>query len=479
MRDQDQDQAQEQAQDQDSIPHAQAQYPAAEPEPSPYDIFPNHRSYVVAGVVLSESALIDPANSLVSSTSQAYSITRLYGTLNLSRIDRRYHTDLDYKGGALFYNNSGASSSATQVQQLTASEGISWRRTRLLIEDSLSDFPGAIFGSSAFGGASSYTLGFGTGSQGGISDFFGFNDYGGFGAAPHFTNVSLVEATEQLTPRSGITVAGAYAITDYLGHGNSINSQQTSALVGYSRVLSPRSTAFISYGYQDWKYPGGGRSTAHTVQASYQRTLTHRLGFGLGAGPEFISSTSTSEIVLGPFTLPVTITSHQTGFSTFASLSYALRTSSLGLTYQHLVTGGSGLYAGASTDVAIFTVTRPLSRRWAANYSAGFSRLNSLGNSSAGTSGDSFDYGFAGVGVRRSFGRHLTFIASYQFAAETSGYSCTGSSCPGLTQQHEALISFTWRTAPLRIGRENYRDPGTGTTENQPDDIKDSQPPPL
>jgi len=442
-------------------------------EPSPYELQPNRRSFMVAGFTLSESGEFIPASG-ASNSFQTYSTTRLYASLDLVKIIRRYSTAIAYRGGGFFYRDTGTPWSEYEVQQLTASENISWKRTKLTLDDSISDFPGASFGSSAFGGASSYNLGFG-GSSSGISDFFGFNDYGGLGEAPHFTNVALAQVTQALTPRTGITLAGAFAVTDYLGHNNSINSQQASALAGYNYLVTPRTQVGAAYGYQHFEFPGGETSSANSMQLFYGHTLSSRMTVGLGGGPQFITARTPTEIVIGPFQIPVTVTSHQTGVSASASLGYSLRRGNLDLSYEHLLTSGSGLFAGATSDITSLSLTRPILRGWATNFAAGFVRLSSVGNRSSGILGNSYQYGFVSVGVARRLGQHVSVSASYQFNDETETSACSASSgCGSIV--HTALISVAWHTLPIRLDRGNDRTGETVTMENPQTDIQNPLP---
>jgi len=439
-------------------------------EPSPYELAPNQRSFMTVGLTLSESGQFIPANGQ-SNPFQAYSATRLYASVDLVKIIRRYTTSISYRGGGFFYRNSGSPWSEYEIQQLTASENISWQRTNLVIEDSLSDFPGASFGSSAYGGASAYNLG---GTTSSTSDFFGFNQFGGLGQANHLTNVALAQVTQELTPRTGITFAGAYAQTSYFGN-YLINSRQFSALAGYNYELTPRSQISLAYGYQGFRFPGGSATDANSVQLLYEHTLSSRMSLGLGGGPQFITSHTPTVIVIGPFQIPITLTSHQTGVIAFATLNYALRSGSLNVYYEHLLTSGSGLFAGATSDITAFSLSRPILPAWTTNFAAGFVRLGSVGNKSAGILGTAFEYGYASVGVSRKFGRNITLSASYQFNDQTQASGCSASSgCGSIV--HTALISVSWHTLPIRLDRGSDVKGDAVTVENPQSDLPNPAP---
>ena len=437
-----------------STQQVEAQTKASNPmwvtEPSPYELAPNQRSFMTVGLTLSESGQFIPANGR-SNPFQAYSATRLYASVDLVKIIRRYTTSISYRGGGFFYRNSGSPWSEYEVQQLTASENISWPRTKLTLEDSLSDFPGASFGSSAYGGASAYNLGSPGGTGSSTSDFFGFNQFGGLGQVNHLTNTVLAQVTHELTPRAGVTFAGAYAQTSYFAS-NLINSRQFSALAGYNYELTPRSQISLEYGYQGFRFPSGDSTDAHSAQLLYEHTLSSRMSLGMGGGPQFETSHTPTIIAIGPFQIPVTLTSHQTGVIAFATLNYALRSGSCNVYYEHLLTSGSGLFAGATSDVTAFSFNRPIFPSWTTNFAAGFVRLGNVGNKSAGILGTAFEYGYASVGVSRKFGRNITLSASYQFNDQTQTSACAASSgCGSIV--HTALISVSWHTLPIRLDR--------------------------
>jgi len=56
------------------------------------------------------------------------------------------------------------------------------------------------------------------------------------------------------------------------------------------------------------------------------------------------------------------------------SLRYRFEKSNLALSYDHLITGGSGFFAGAKSDVARVQFDRPLSRIWTLYSDIGYSR---------------------------------------------------------------------------------------------------------
>jgi len=439
------------------------------------------RNYLLLGITANESVQYAPANDF-SGPYQTNSVTRVFGSLDYLRTKGRSQTAIDYRGGGFFFVNSDYSNSSDQVQQLTAQQRISWHRTRVILADSLSNFPGGDFGAGWFGGASAYNLGLPAGTTippgANVSDFFGFNTFGGIGQANYITNVALAELTQEVSPRSALTFASAYAVTDHIGNQDFINSQQASAAASYNYQLTPRSAIGAFYGYQYFRFPGGNNVMTNTAQATFQHRISSRTGFMLGGGPEFTKFHFSVDLTLGSTVIPFTTTYDQVGAAAYASLYHSFAVSALSLWYDHQVTSGSGLFAGASSDIAQFSLSRRVSRAWGVSFDAGFVRLSSIGNASTGILGNSYDYGFVGAGVRRRLGHRLSVYASYQFNDENfNNSSCaTTSNCTGFVQRHVALVGISWRSRPVVLGGGDDQNPGPQAFGSTPVGINGNQP---
>ena len=430
------------------------------------------RNYLLFGITGNESVQYAPANNF-SGPNATNSVTRVFGSVDYLRTKGRYQTSIDYRGGGFFFVNSDFPDSTRQVQQLSAQQRISWNRTKLFLTDSLSNFPGGNFGAGWFGGTSAYNLGLppGTAPTGtNVSNFFGFDTFGGLGQANYFTNVALAEVTQEVTPRSALTFSGAYALTDHIGNEDFISSRQATAAVSYNYMLTHRSTIGVFYGYQDIRFVGGDSVMTNTVQGTFQHSISSRTGFILGGGPQFIRFNGPVELLFGSTPSLFTTTNHQTGASAFASVSHSLQHSSLAFSYNHQVTNGSGIFAGASSDIAQFTYGRALSRLWGASFDAGFVRLSSIGNNSSGLLGNSYSYGFVGAAVQRKIGQRFSFYASYQFNDENYDRSSCAvtSNCSGLVGRHVAVVGIAWRSRPVVFGDSYDQNPGVQPVGSPP-----------
>jgi hypothetical protein len=68
-------------------------------------------------------------------------------------------------------------------------------------------------------------------------------------------------------------------------------------------------------------------------------------------------------------------------------------------------------------------------------------------------SADIYQYGFAGIGVHRMFGRSFHAFASYQFndLIFDSSYCGTTGTCNRISQRQVGTIGLDWIPRPIRL----------------------------
>src|SRR5437667_225482 len=127
------------------------------------------------------------------------------------------------------------------------------------------------FGSSSFGGIGGLGgLGGGITSGGGIAGgagggLFSNAQFGSIGNQPRITNMSIVDVTQELSPRSSVTLAGGYGLTNFLNNPQGfINSQTTTAQAGYNYKLSRRDQLDVTYGFREFHFPRAGSGSFNT-----------------------------------------------------------------------------------------------------------------------------------------------------------------------------------------------------------------------
>jgi hypothetical protein len=415
--------------------------PGLEPHAAPL-------SYLQPGVVVAETADSNITDSIGHAAVR--SVTEGLGSLTLQRLWSKYALAVDYLGGVAYYNVRGLGWKL--LQQMDLEQKITWKRGQLALRDSFSYLPEGNFGVSygAVGNQGITSVG---GS--GFGAFWGGNSFGGLGQASRIANLSLVDISENLTPRSAITAAGGYAFTHFTGNpafgtvpllNNSfLGSSQISAQVGYNRLLTTHNQLALVYGYQGFDFSAQGTAFhSHVIQAMFGRRISGRMDFLIGAGPQI------TNLSFG------TAKDTRIGVAGRAQLRYRFTKTMLELMYDRYETSGSGFFAGAQSDIGQARVSRPITRVWTGFVDLGYarnSRLQPLFNNAV--LANTFTYGFAGAGLRRMFGRTLTLFGTYQFnevAFDSSFCLAQGvSRCNRISQRHLATIGLEWTPRPIRI----------------------------
>jgi len=391
----------------------------------------------------------NPGSSLGSGTSIT-EVTRGLGSLTLQKLWRIHPLDMDYTGGAVWYN--GKREKVLQVHSLAAIQRVLWRTGQLGLRDSFSYLPDGSFGLGSFGGAGG--LGGGAISGGGIaggagSGTFSSGQFGSIGNQPRITNMSIVDVTQSLSPRSSVTLAGGYSLTDFLSNPQGfINSQQTTAQAGYSYQLSRQDQVGVSYAFQEIHFPraGSGSFNVNSWQGLYGHRISGRLDFIASGGPQWIHINN-----------PLTgVSSHISGAGR-ASLTYRMSArTDLRLSYSHTTNPGSGFFAGAYTDAGRFAVTHTLARRWTATADLGYSRSSRVIAVPTTVTNNSrtYDYWYLGGALRRQFGHQFSGFASYQYdkTSFSSGFcSATNPGCSTGFTRNVGLIGIQWTPRPIRL----------------------------
>ena len=454
--------------------------PSLEPHAAPL-------SYIQPGATVNETADTNAANALGGGGSLT-SITRALGSLTLQRLWSHYDLALDYIGGAAYFDLPGQGFKA--LQQMDFEHKISWKRGQLALRDSFSYLPEGNFGGSygSLGSQGIESLG-----NTSFSYFFGGGNLGTLGLAPRVMNIALADVSEYLSPKSAVTAAGGYAFTHFYGNdglgGSFIGTSQTSGQVGYSRLITTKTQVAMVYGYQAFDFSVFGTSFhTHVVQLMYGHQITGRMDFLVAAGPQltligtacsFIDVLEANPHCSFNQTTGVTegsIPDRRIGVAGQVRLRYKFTKTMLSLSYQRFETSGSGLFAGAQTDLARLGWERPLSRVWNVTADLGYarnSRLQSLESAQTGgtcvsqgtqsnpnnlpvcpgINANIYDYGYAGFAVHRTFGHDFHAFGSYQFNELSFDNSyCAGLSvCNRISNRNAITIGLDWTPRPIRI----------------------------
>ena len=160
-------------------------------------------------------------------------------------------------------------------------------------------------------------------------------------------------------------------------------------------------------------------------------------------------------------TQPLTTTSTATPTSTAQSrvlywtlnstLNYHLERTGLGLSYNHGVSGGSGVLAGAIADTAQASADRGLARQVNGRVYFGYAHntgLNALATTTPGI--QSYAYWFGGVGFTRTLGRSSELDLDYLLQHQTSnGIFIVGTTPITDVTRQQISVGFSWRRQPI------------------------------
>lgn len=429
--------------------------PSLEPHSAPL-------SYLQPGATVSESADSNVSNAIGAGSFA--SVTRGLGSLALRRLWSNYDLGIDYVGGVGYYSHQGVG--AKSLQEMALNQKVLWKRGQLSIRDNFSYLPEGNFGAS-YGSEGSQ----GIGALGGtaFSSFWGGSDLGTFGLVPRIMNVSIVDVNQYLTPKSSITAAGGYAFTHFYGNDPVteqafIGVSQVSGQVGYDRVLTPHTQVAVIYAYQGFDF-SIVQSAFHSnvVQAMYGHRISGKMDLLLGAGPQFTSINLPCTVLdLGSGGDPHcslnqqgavvgSIPTNKIGVAAQARLRYHFTKTLLDASFERFETNGSGLFAGAQSNIGRLSADRPLSRVWNGFADLGVAHDTRL--QPGGVNANAYTYGFIGGGLHRAFGRDFHGFMSYQFNELAFDRSYCGNlpACSRISNRQVVTIGLDWTPRPIRM----------------------------
>jgi hypothetical protein len=390
---------------------------------------------------LSVAATLDSNPSYSTGSSDWTTWTSLLGGVDIHHISGVSNMFVSYTGGGMF-SNSGAAENGI-IQQLGFTDKFTFRRSTFSVFEQLGYLPESSFGFAGAAGAGlpgSGSLGLGNGFTPGQSILTP--------RGQNLTSSTAIEYDNKLTPRSSLTFVGGYSLLHYfendLANYGGVNFQ-----AGYNYQLTRKDTIAVSYLFNGIRYNNLNQSiNANTIQGSYGRRVTGRLAFQIAAGPQFVSSTS-----------PITSATSTTGSGTSSvsalywslnsSLTYQLHRASLAASYNHGVTGGSGLLAGAETDIVSGSVTKQITRTFNLSWNSGYSRNKGFALGTTATS-QTYGYWFTGVNVSHPFGRSLDAFMNYQLQYQnTDDNTCVGTGCTTSVIRNQIAFGVNLHKQPI------------------------------
>ena len=364
----------------------------------------------------------------------------LQGNLTLLEAWNRGQLGINYSGGGYFSTDSSIGSG--QDHQLAAVQEFDWKRLQLTLVDQFSYLPGNVFG---FGAGSNLSFAGVGGNPGSITSGLGNgfvpnqSIYSGFG--PEYTNSFGSQVNYSLSRRSSVTFGGVYGILRFVNPGN-IESDEVVLNAGYNYAITRKDSIGVVYRFSAYHFLGQPQAIGdHSPQLSYGRKITGRLALQLSGGAEITT-----------FRAPVGGKTQQVGGSGHASFTYAFKNGGINVSYDHGVTGGSGIFLGATTDQTQVGATRQLTRQWSGNVQVGYARNRNVVTGAGVTSTNSiYDSFYFGGGASRPLGRNLNFVGAYTAYIQRNNAfaTCIIGTCGTNYTSHQITLGLSWHTRPF------------------------------
>jgi hypothetical protein len=329
------------------------------------------------------------------------------------------------------------------IQDLEFSYGYRWRRWSLLVGDQVSLLSESSFGFGGVGGLAFLNGGslFGPGGVPGpfLNPSLNPNQTIPTILVPRLSNTAVAQLEYTLSPRSSWTASGSYGMLNFLGAGF-INSAEGVFQTGYNYSLSPQSSVAVIYRFDAFRFTHLPQKIEdHLVQFGYARYVTGRMSIRLAAGPSM-------EMLRGV----LTGFANRLSWALDSSLGYQLDDTTLLLSYDHLVTGGSGVLVGAQTGQLEATVERKLTPRWQGSASLGYATNRSLIATTTNLGKQQFNSWYAAVRFNHQLRPGTAFFVGYGARRQAmNAAACATLTCGTSLVGHEVSVGFNFGLRPV------------------------------
>lgn len=396
-------------------------------------------SFLLPSFGIATQAQMDPYNSSQPNSPGVIGSTYLTGRLALSRSSGRSNLSLDYMAGGSFSTDSNQESSG--VQSLHFSDTIHWGRWSAMFGDQLSYTSQSPFGFGGLGSLNTLGVGLGNvvGANPGFRDSFLPSQSILMSGAPQVSNSVIGEVDYALSYRASLTFAGSYGLLHFVDTGFQ-NSSSATFQAGYNYLLDRKNSIGVFYRFGTNLFSGLSHGVSdHSIQVSYARRITGRLSFQVSAGPDARTHKS-------PLSGPSTVAS----WSASSSLTYRYRHLGTGFSYNHSVSGGSGVLAGAETDLLTGFLNHPFKRDWTGSISTGYSRNHALQQTTPNANSISPQAWFASAQLSRQFVRYGSLYIAYSASGQSGLASiCTLPACSASAVSSTVSIGYNWGLRPI------------------------------
>jgi hypothetical protein len=256
--------------------------------------------------------------------------------------------------------------------------------------------------------------------------------------ADRVSNTTAGELQYSLTARTAVRAGGSYGIIRGIDSAL-LDGNQYAASAGLDYRMDPSDTLGVNYSYSVYSFPDSQEETrAHSAGVSFARRLTSRLSSQAYVGAQF---SDISQMGVGY---------HQLGWGANGYLSYHRTRNSIGLSFYHGVSGGSGVFlGGANTTNVGLSFSRSLTHTTSFSLTGGYARNSSL---QQGLSSDHTNTFYAGASASRAVGRYASVYLGYTLQQQTLG---AGVLSPNAFngRQHMFNLGLSWSFRPIRLAQ--------------------------
>jgi len=393
------------------------------------------RSFLIPSIsAMSQLDMNSSASSFYGPASSSY----LVGTVDLNHVSERSAFLLHCTGGGMFSNYLNSA-----ILDLDFSYSFKWRRWSLLLGDQASFLSESPFGFGGVGGLAFLN---------GISQF----DPSGVLASilnasltpnqtiptiivPRLSNTVVSQLEYDLSPRSSWTASGSLDTLNFFGAGF-IDSTEGLFQTGYNYRLNPQSSVALIYRFDGFRFNQFPQTIDnHVVQVGYARYVTGRMAFQIAAGPSVV-------VLRGP----VTGSTNNYSWALDTALTYRLDRTMLLLSYDHFVTGGSGVLIGAQTSQAQATVERDLTPRWQGSLALGYATNRNLVDTIVDPGNGPYNSWYAAVRFTRQLRSNTAIFLAYGARLQALNAAiCRIPNCGTSSVSHEISAGFNFGLRPI------------------------------
>jgi len=390
-------------------------------------------SYWVPGFEF-QNTMQSPLNGANNWVSTSYFV----GTASMNVFSSQSQFALNYSGGGSVSNSSSLPGGS--YHRLDASQSFTLGRWKIAFLDQFSYLPQSSFG---FGGVSNLSapgIGGVLGSAvPGLQTNYSPAQSLFAGTGPQFNNSAVVQTEYSLTPRASLTATASYGMLRFT-QGNSIETNDEIFSLGYNYQVTKNDTLGVVYRFTNYRYLGDPQAlNDHTANLAYGRKITGRLALQLFGGPE-----------INTFRHPIGSETQRVSFSAGGEMNYAFARARLSVSYNHGLSGGSGLLVGSVRDDVATRLSFPITRRWRANTGLGYALNTPISGSVPGVGSQGLHSLYASGGLDYALSRTISVNVNYTFDYQDSTQPiCPAGGCGSNYKEHQIWVGFQWHARPF------------------------------